>query len=130
MPPRGLLKYRPISPTQGVAGIGIVNAVEVVQAFGKRRGSCRSEAQGAEGGPADSRGSNGGSASVGFKDGTRSCAVIGQGLHGFKEWLEAPDEGLLAAAARAGGIAGRPEISASEERAEVLNNDTDSGERP
>ena len=81
---------------QGVAGIGIVNAVEVVHAFGEGQRSGRG---GEEGDGAGSQQERGGSS--GSQPGTsRSC---GFGLRAFREWLEAPDEGLIAAATGAAG---------------------------
>ena len=69
-----------------------MNAVEVVHAFGSKRRSRGTDiAEGPkEGGP------------------STSSVICGGGLCSFRQWLEAPDEGLIAAAARV-GASGRAE---------------------
>ena len=81
---------------QGVAGIGIVNAVEVVHAFGEGQRSGRGE-KGDDG--VSNQQEQGGVS--GSQPGT--SGGCGFGLRAFREWLEAPDEGLIAAATGAAG---------------------------
>ena len=84
---------------QGVAGIGIVNAVEVVHAFGKKGSRANN------GGAKTAEGGVGGSGEGTIGD---AASGINVGLKAFREWLEAPNEGLIAAAARiTGGDTGR-----------------------
>ena len=96
-----------------MAGIGIVNAVEVVHAFGKRRRNGGTDATG------------------GIKEGEPSTSsVICGGLCSFREWLEAPDEGLIAAAARVGasGRAEKDEATKDDQQAKA-SGDAESGEQ-
>lgn len=109
---------------QGVAGIGIVNAVEVVHAFGKKGSRANNVgAATAEGGT-----SAGGSGEGAAGD---AASGINVGLKAFREWLEAPNEGLIAAAARiTGGDTTRdgPMVAAAELSKEGTVGPEESGE--
>ena len=96
---------------QGVAGIGIVNAVEVVHAFGKHR----------------SRGTD---VTGGIKEGepSTSSVICGGGLCSFREWLEAPDEGLIAAAARVGASGRAEKDEATKDDQAKASGNAESGE--
>ena len=82
---------------QGVAGIGVVNAVEVVLAFNHRQASAVG-------------GGNTVEAADPLPQPSEGEEHSPRGLEAFREWLEAPDEDLIRAAARVGGgVAGEGE---------------------